>query len=182
LWLWLASSLTWFAYEGREYAVDKIPFTWWSLLDFGFFPAIGAAAVWRYSKAWGWQSGPSAIDPLLWPHQHQVGLIATSALGALAGLAVAFARAPGNSLPGAFFWPWLAEPRWYWPWVLMGAAVGVLGAYVARVLGRPQDASAPSSAPETREPPPEPLPAGWNEMTEAQRILSAKFIRDLKER
>ena len=57
-------------------------------------------------------------------------LLATCALGAVAGLFIGFTISIigfGAAQPaGALFTVWISEPQFYWPWPVLGALIGLL--------------------------------------------------------
>jgi hypothetical protein len=136
-WIWMAATTLWFGYVASDIAAQRLAVDWWLVLEFTWLPLLGAAGVWRYGVAKGWRQESSKLDPLRWAREHQVALLAAFLLGAIGGIAYAFASfSSSGGMPGTYFWRWLMVPRFYWPWALLGAAICGLAVYVAQLLRR----------------------------------------------
>ncbi len=80
------------------------------------------------------------MNPLDWKRQHQVAAIAFCAVGAIAGIFLAWMDSPfrqlsSHSVSGEWanvtnvFLLWLSHVGLYWPWPLMGACAAGLAFY-----------------------------------------------------
>ena len=78
------------------------------------------------------------MNPLRWTREHQLAWIIACLLGAVAGLAYSFIywqfRGYEGFVPASTIIVFLSHPIFYWPWLVIGAVMGMLAFYLARLL------------------------------------------------
>jgi hypothetical protein len=75
------------------------------------------------------------MNPRHWYRVHQVAWIVSSAIGAIAGLMVAFTHSPLFSVsPLHAFLVWLSFPELYWQWPIFSFLVTGITFYAMQLL------------------------------------------------
>jgi hypothetical protein len=79
------------------------------------------------------------MNPLRWKREHQLAWGIAGVLGAVAGLAYSFAYwqfrgGHGEFVAASTITSFLPYPIFYWPWLVIGAVIGMLAFYLTRLL------------------------------------------------